>query len=72
MALVPILLYAFLHGINFCKKIANATGNSQNSLIIKASQIVSPANTANILSMIACAEIAVIPIFIAMIFAYVF
>lgn len=62
------MLYAVLHDINFGIKLANATGNGQNSLVTKASQIVSSANTANILSMIACAEIAVIPIFIAMIF----
>lgn len=68
MALVPITLYAFLHGVNYFVKLGNATGNNQNLFVIKATQILSNDNRSNILSMIACAEIAVIPIFIAMIF----
>lgn len=67
MALIPIMLYAFLHALNFAIKSATEFGYSNSSLVSKANQL-KLQHTSNILSTIACAEIFVFPIIIVMIF----
>lgn len=71
VALIPIMLYAFLHALNFAIKSANEFGYSNSSLVSKANQL-KLQHTSNILSTIACAEIFVFPIIIVMIFMYVY
>uniref|UniRef100_A0A915D2B7 Transmembrane protein 33 n=1 Tax=Ditylenchus dipsaci TaxID=166011 RepID=A0A915D2B7_9BILA len=68
MALVPITLYALLHGLNFSLKSATELGYGSAPVVVQATQLKTQQVTGNILSTIACAEIAIFPIFIAMIF----
>jgi hypothetical protein len=67
VAILPITLYAFLHSLNFGIKAASELGYGNSTLAVKATQLKTQ-HTSNILSTIACAEIFVFPIVVAMVF----
>lgn len=71
MALVPVFLYALLNACSFIVQLFNAIGNGSNAAIRKIAELTN-ANTQNMLNVIACSEILVMPILVVMIFAYVF
>lgn len=68
MALVPIVLYALLHSLNFGIKTANEFGFGNSPTVVKLTQLKTQL-TPSTLSMIAWSEIALFPIFTVMIFA---
>ncbi|VDN50992.1 unnamed protein product, partial [Dracunculus medinensis] len=68
MALVPVFLYALLNACSFIVQLFNAIGNGSNAAIRKIAELTN-ANTQNMLNVIACSEILVMPILVVMIFA---
>ena len=68
--MLPILLYAVLHSLNFIIKLATELGYGNSTIIVKVLQLKSQ-HASNLLSTIACAEIFVFPIVIVMIFMLV-
>ncbi|KAI1725298.1 transmembrane protein 33 like protein [Ditylenchus destructor] len=68
MALVPLVLYAILHSLNFGLKTANEFGFGNSPTVARLTQLKTQM-TPSALSMIAWSEIALLPIFTIMIFA---
>uniref|UniRef100_A0A915PB37 Uncharacterized protein n=1 Tax=Setaria digitata TaxID=48799 RepID=A0A915PB37_9BILA len=70
MALMPIFLYALLHTVNFLVQICHGIGKATN-IADKMSEITRQ-HTQNLLGVIACSEIFLLPILIIMVFVLVF
>uniref|UniRef100_F1LC45 Transmembrane protein 33 n=2 Tax=Ascaris TaxID=6251 RepID=F1LC45_ASCSU len=67
MALLPIFLYALLHAANFSVQACNATGYGATLYARKVAELTNK-HTQSLLGVIACSEVFIVPIFIAMIF----
>lgn len=67
MALLPIFLFAVLHAANFLTKVCDGTGNGDIFIARKLKHF-SVTQTSNSLRLIACSEIFIMPLLIAMIF----
>lgn len=70
MALLPIFLYALLHAANFSVQACNATGYGATLYARKVAELTNK-HTQSLLGVIACSEVFIVPIFIAMIFTLV-
>lgn len=68
MALMPIFLYAILHAASFTVQICNAIGRGTSNYARTVNELIS-GHTENLLGVIACSEIFIMPLFIAMIFS---
>jgi len=68
MALLPIFLYALLHTTSFALKAATSLGYANNPTVQKISTLKTQ-HTGNLLSCIACAEVAIMPVCIGLIFS---
>ncbi|CAG9530606.1 unnamed protein product [Cercopithifilaria johnstoni] len=66
MALMPIFLYGLLHVINFATQICYAIGKATN-MADKVSELTRQ-HTQNLLGIIACSEIFLMPMLVAMVF----
>ncbi|KAK0416070.1 hypothetical protein QR680_012280 [Steinernema hermaphroditum] len=67
MALIPIAFYGVWNSAKFFVAMCNATGNGDSKMCRLVNEQVQK-HTANLLGIIACAEIFVFPVFVAMIF----
>lgn len=67
VALIPITLYAIWHSLAFVIKVAGVLNYTDKPIIQKLNRFKS-AQTENVLGLIACSEIFLLPIFFAMIF----
>lgn len=67
MALVPIASYALLHSSSFITRAATEMGYGMNPIVLKI-KFLTQQYTTNLLSMLSCAEIAMLPILVAMVF----
>ncbi|VDN04938.1 unnamed protein product [Thelazia callipaeda] len=66
MALVPIFLYGLLHAASFAVQICHATGNA-TEMSNKVQELVRQ-HTQNLLGVIACSEVFLMPMLVAMVF----
>ncbi|VDM40328.1 unnamed protein product [Toxocara canis] len=71
MALLPVFLYALLHAANFSVQACNATGFGSTLYARRVAEFTNN-HTQSLLGVIACSEVFIMPIFIAMIFTVVF
>ncbi|KHN72216.1 Transmembrane protein 33 [Toxocara canis] len=67
MALLPVFLYALLHAANFSVQACNATGFGSTLYARRVAEFTNN-HTQSLLGVIACSEVFIMPIFIAMIF----
>lgn len=66
VALMPIFLYGLLHTVNFATQVCYAIGKATN-VADRVSELIRH-HTQNILGIVACSEIFLMPMLIAMVF----